>query len=61
MSDEKPLDQAKFDAILSRLLNSKPITKAEVSARIKAERAAKKAAKPVKHSPENGQRRTKTQ
>jgi len=40
-------DQDKFDAVLRRLLNSKPISKAEISTKIKAEREAKKAAKTV--------------
>jgi hypothetical protein len=43
--DRESEDQAKFDALLRRLVNSPPISKEEISAKIKAERAAKKAAK----------------
>jgi hypothetical protein len=45
MSEEIKVDVAKFDWILSRMLNAKPLTKAEISAKIKAEREAKKAKK----------------
>jgi hypothetical protein len=41
MTEDTTADQTKFDAILKRMLNSKPLSKAEISARIKAERAAK--------------------
>jgi hypothetical protein len=43
--DDITVDEAKFNAVLKRMLNAKPISKAEISARIKAERDAKKAAK----------------
>lgn len=49
MADDS-VDQDKFDAVLRRMLTLKPISKAEISARIKAERAAKKAAKKLKDS-----------
>lgn len=39
--------EADFDAVLRRMLTMKPLPKAEISARIKAEREAKKAAKAV--------------
>jgi len=45
--EESP-EQAQFDAILRRLIQSPPISKAEISAKIKAARAAKKAAKTKK-------------
>lgn len=45
MPEDITVDQDKFDAVLKRMLNAKPISKAEISAKIKAERAAKKAAK----------------
>jgi DNA invertase Pin-like site-specific DNA recombinase len=45
MPEDIQVDQDKFDAVLKRMLNMKPISKEEISARIKAERAAKKAAK----------------
>jgi hypothetical protein len=48
MPDEIKVDAAKFDRILSRMLESKPLSKAEISARIKAERNAKKQGKPKK-------------
>jgi hypothetical protein len=38
------VDAAKFDRILGRMLNLKPLTKAEISARIKAERGPERAA-----------------
>jgi hypothetical protein len=43
MPDEIKVDATKFDRILGRMLTAKPLTKAEISARIKAERDAKKA------------------
>ena len=46
--EDIPLDQDKFDAVLKRMLNAKPISKAEISARINTEREAKKAASPSK-------------
>jgi hypothetical protein len=38
------VDKAKFDAVLRRMLEANPLSKAEISAKIKKERAAKKAA-----------------
>ena len=46
--EDTTADEIKFDAVLKRMLNMKPISKEEISARIKAERAAKKAAKKPK-------------
>ena len=43
MSEDIKVDAAKFDRVLSRMLAAKPLSKAEISARIKAERDAKKA------------------
>jgi hypothetical protein len=48
MPEDIQVDGDKFDAILKRMMNAKPISKAEISARIKAEREAKKAAKTPK-------------
>jgi hypothetical protein len=48
MTKDIVVDGDLFDAALARLLNAKPITKAEISARIKAEREAKKDAKSSK-------------
>lgn len=45
MSDEIKVNSAKFDKMLGRMLRAKPLSKAEISARIKAEREAKKAPK----------------
>jgi hypothetical protein len=45
MPEDIQVDGDKFDAVLKRMLNTKPISKAEISARIKAEREAKRAAK----------------
>jgi hypothetical protein len=42
MSPKIPAKQSRFDAVLSRMLASKPLSKEEISARIKAERKAKK-------------------
>jgi hypothetical protein len=42
MSDEIKVEKETFDRILGRMLSAKPLTKAEISARIKAEREAKK-------------------
>jgi hypothetical protein len=47
--DDITVDADKFDAILRRLIDSKPTSKAEISAKIKAERVAKKAAKTVQN------------
>jgi hypothetical protein len=38
MSKDITVDAAKFDAVLKRMLDSKPLSKAEISARIKAEK-----------------------
>jgi len=43
MSDENPVSEEKFNTILRRMLMSKPLSKAEISARIATERDAKKA------------------
>jgi hypothetical protein len=48
MPEDIQVDADKFDAVLKRMMNAKPISKAEISARIKAEREAKKAAKKSK-------------
>jgi hypothetical protein len=40
MPDEIKVDPDKFDRILGRMLAAKPLSKAEISARIKAEREA---------------------
>jgi len=45
MPDEIKVDAAKFDRILARMLEAKPLSKNEISERIKAKREAKKAAK----------------
>jgi hypothetical protein len=39
--------QDKFDAVLHRMVNMKPMTAKELSAKLKAERKAKKATKTV--------------
>ncbi len=44
MPDEIKIDAAKFDRILKRMLDAKPLSKAEISNRIQTERAARKAA-----------------
>jgi response regulator RpfG family c-di-GMP phosphodiesterase len=41
------VDADKFDAVLRRMVNMKPMTVKELSAKLKAEREAKKAPKPV--------------
>jgi hypothetical protein len=43
MPDEIKVNAAKFDRILGRMLAAKPLSKAEISARVKAGREAKKA------------------
>jgi hypothetical protein len=43
--DDITVDGDKFDAVLRRLINSKPISKAEISAKIKTEREAKRVQK----------------
>jgi hypothetical protein len=45
MPEDVQVDGDKFDAVLKRMMNTKPISKTEISARIKTEREAKKAAK----------------
>lgn len=45
MPEDIQVDADKFDAVLKRMMNAKPTSKAEISARIKAERKAKKAVK----------------
>jgi hypothetical protein len=42
MPDDLTVDAAKFDRILARMLDSKPLSKAEISARIKAEMEVKR-------------------
>jgi hypothetical protein len=44
MADEIKVDAAKFDTILRRMLASKPLSKAEISAKIKRERGKQLAA-----------------
>jgi len=44
MPDEIKVDAEKFDRILGRMLRTKPLTKEEISARVKAEREARKTA-----------------
>jgi hypothetical protein len=44
MADEIKVDAAKFDRILARMLESKPLSKVEISARIKRERGKQLAA-----------------
>ncbi len=43
--DDITVDEDKFDAVLRRLINSKPISKEEISAKIKAEREARRVQK----------------
>ena len=43
MPDEIKVDAAKFDRILGRMLEAKPLPKAEISERIKRNREAAKA------------------
>lgn len=42
MPEDIKVNAEKFDRILGKMLIAKPLTKAEISARIKAEREAKK-------------------
>ena len=42
MPEDIKVNAEKFDRILAKMLAAKPLTKAEISARIKAEREAKK-------------------
>jgi hypothetical protein len=44
MPDEIKVDAARFDRILRRMVEAKPLSKAEISNRIQNERAARKAA-----------------
>ncbi|MGO9446551.1 MAG: hypothetical protein ACLPXB_17530 [Thiobacillaceae bacterium] len=44
MPDEIKVDAAKFDRILGRMLAAKPLSKEEISNRVKTERESKKAA-----------------
>jgi hypothetical protein len=48
MSDDSPVNQDKFDAILKRLIKAKPQTEAETKAKATRARTAKKAAKKSK-------------
>jgi hypothetical protein len=48
MPDEIKVDDVKFDRVLKRMLDVAPLSKAEISAKIKADREAKKSAKPKK-------------
>ena len=41
MADKKAEDEDKFDAVLRRMLDMKPMTAKELSAKLKAEKAAK--------------------
>lgn len=52
MADDIEVDAAKFDRILGKMLAAKPLTKAEISARIKAEREAKRLTTVEKHKQE---------
>ena len=42
MSDEIKVDADKFDRILGRMLNTKPLSKEEISARIQTDRDARR-------------------
>jgi len=54
---DKTIDKDKFDAVLRRMTQMKPITAKELSAKLKAEREAKKAAKTVQKKRTNPPRR----
>jgi hypothetical protein len=54
MPDEIKIDAAKFNRILKRMLDAKPLSKAEISERIKAKREAGKAIR-AKNSKKIGQ------
>lgn len=43
MSDEIKVDGDKFDRILGRMLNSKPLSKEEISERVRADKEARRA------------------
>jgi hypothetical protein len=49
MPEEIKVDAEKFDKILGRMMASKPLSKEEISTRIKTERDAKKAAAFARH------------
>ena len=49
MPDEIKANAAKFDRILKRMLDSKPLSKEEISTRIQAERIAKRDAAFARH------------
>jgi hypothetical protein len=49
MPDEIKIDAEKFDKILGRMMASKPLSKAEISARIKATSIAKRDAAFARH------------
>jgi len=44
MPDEIKVDRDKFDRILKRMADAKPLSKAEISARLKADKAIRRAA-----------------
>jgi response regulator RpfG family c-di-GMP phosphodiesterase len=46
--DDLTVDADKFDAVLRRLLNAKPTSKAEISAKIKAQKEARRVPKQVR-------------
>lgn len=50
MTDDSRVDKDKFDAVLGRLIASKPQTEAETKAKATAVRKAKKAAKKLRDS-----------
>lgn len=56
MPKEIDAGMEEFDAVLRRLINSKPISKAEISAKIKAEREAKRVQKMDKPRPKETDR-----
>lgn len=56
MGEDLQVDADKFDAVLRRLINSKPISKAEISVKIKAEREAKRVQKMDKPRPKETDR-----
>jgi len=51
MADDIQVDQDKFDAVLKRMAEMKPMTAKEVSAKIKAEKASKAIQKMDKQEP----------
>jgi hypothetical protein len=48
MPDDSPVNQAKFDAVLKRLIKAKPQTEAETKAKATKTRTARKSAKKPK-------------